>query len=156
MLVLLFIAFFGLPSIGISVPGHVAMMGSLGLIAGAYLAEIFRGALAGVQHEEVEAALAAGFTRWQALISIEIPQMLRMAVPSMVNEFTTVLKYTPFAYTVGIPEIMKQATAAVSTTLQGVEIYAMAGVLYFVIYRLMLVCVRLADRHFTIPGLSSI
>ena len=46
MLVLLFVVFFGLPGIGIDVPPLLAMMLSLGLISGAYLSEVFRGALA--------------------------------------------------------------------------------------------------------------
>ena len=78
------------------------------------MAEVFRGALEAIDPHEVIAAEAMGMTRMQALFSIEIPQMLRLAVPGMLNEFTTVLKYSPFAYTVGIPEIMKQAMALAS------------------------------------------
>ena len=52
MLVLLFIVFFGLPGIGIDVPPLLAMMLSLGLISGAYLAEVFRGAFAEVNPNE--------------------------------------------------------------------------------------------------------
>ena len=51
MLVLLFVVFFGLPGIGIDVPPLLAMMLSLGLISGAYLSEVFRGALAAVNPE---------------------------------------------------------------------------------------------------------
>ena len=47
--------------------------------------------------------------------------MFRFAVPGMVNEFTSVLKYSPFAYTVGIPEITKQAMSLTATTLRGIE-----------------------------------
>ena len=80
--------------------------------------------------------------------------MLRLAVPGMLNEFTTVLKYSPFAYTVGIPEIMKQAMALASVTLRGVEIYLAAGLLYFAIYQLMRLLVRSIERKFAIPGFA--
>ena len=113
MLVLLFLVFFGLPGIGIDVPPLLAMMLSLGLISGAYLSEVFRGALAAVNPNEVLAAQAMGFTRFETLRLIKIPQMMRFSVPGMVNELTTVLKYSPFAYTVGLPEITKQAMALV-------------------------------------------
>ena len=152
VLVLLFLVYFGLPGIGLNVPPLAAMMLSLGLIAGAYLAEVFRGAFEGVDPNEIMAAEAMGMTRTQILLSIEMPQMLRFAVPGMLNEFTTVLKYSPFAYTVGLPEIMKQAMALAATTLRGLEIYLAIGLLYFGIYKLMLFLVRAIERRFSVPG----
>ncbi|OYW55046.1 MAG: amino acid ABC transporter ATP-binding protein [Hyphomicrobium sp. 32-62-53] len=154
MLVLLFMVFFGLPSLGIQVPPLAAMMLSLGLISGAYLSEVFRGALNAVEPDEILAAQAMGLTRWQTLRCIELPQMLRASVPGMINEFTTVLKYSPFAYTVGIPEIMKQATALVSTTMRGVEIYLAVGLMYFSIYWMLVLGVWTIERCFRVPGLT--
>ena len=154
MLVLLFIVFFGLPGIGVDVPPLVAMMLSLGLISGAYLSEVFRGALAAVSPNEVLAARSMGFSRFQTLRLIKIPQMLRFSVPGMVNELTTVLKYSPFAYTVGLPEITKQGMALVATTLRGIEIYVAIGLIYFAIYRMLLAAVRLIEKHYAIPGFA--
>lgn len=154
VLVMLFIVYFGLPSIGLKVSPLWAMMLSLGLIGGAYVAEVLRGALDAIDPYEILAAQAAGLSRVQVLTSIEWPQMLRMAVPGLVNEFTTILKYSPFAFTVGLPEITKQAMTLTSTTLRGIEIYLAVGVLYFVIYRLLLVGVRWLERRFRVPGLS--
>ena len=154
MLVLLFVVFFGLPGIGFDVPPLLAMMLSLGLISGAYLSEVFRGALAAVNPNEVLAAQATGFTRFETLRLIKIPQMLRFSVPGMVNELTTVLKYSPFAYTVGILEIIKQVMALVATTMRGLEVYAAIGIIYFAIYRLLLVAVRLIEKRYTILGFA--
>ena len=154
VLVLLFLVYFGLPSIGVKVSPWLAMMLSLGLVAGAYLSEVFRGALAAVDTAEVDAALAMGFSRRQVFFSIELPQMLRFAVPGMVNEFTTVLKYSPFAYTVGLPEVTKEAMTLTATTLRGMEIYLAAGCLYFVIYRVLLIAVHAVERYFRVPGME--
>jgi len=154
MLVLLFIVFFGLPGIGIDVPPMLAMMLSLGLISGAYLSEVFRGALASVNPNEVLAAQSMGFTRFETLRLIQLPQMARFSVPGMVNELTTVLKYSPFAYTVGIPEITKQAMALVATTMLGLQVYAAIGLLYFAIYRLLLAAVRLVEKHYAVAGFA--
>jgi polar amino acid transport system permease protein len=154
MLVLLFVVFFGLPGIGLDVPPLLAMMLSLGLIPGAYLSETFRGALAAINPNEVLAAQSMGFTRFETLRLVKIPQMLRFSVPGMVNELTTVLKYSPFAYTVGIPEITKQAMALVATTMRGIEIYAAIGLIYFGIYRLLLSAVRLIERRSSVPGFA--
>ena len=108
VLVLLFIVFFGLPGIGIRISPLMAMVLSLGFISGAYLTEIFRGAMNAVDQEEILAADAMGLSRTQSFLYNVLPQMFRFSFPGMINEFTSVLKYSPFAYTVGIPEIMKK------------------------------------------------
>ncbi len=156
VLVLLFIVYFGLPGIGFKVPPLLAMALSLGLIASAYLAEVFRGAFNSVDPAEILAGEAMGMTRYQVLLHIELPQMLRFSVPGMVNEFTTVLKFSPFAYTVGIPEITKQAMTLTATTLRGIEIYLAVGVLYFVIYRVCLIGVQVLSKRYQIPGIGSV
>jgi len=154
VLVLLFMVYFGLPGIGFKVPPLMAMALSLGLVASAYLAEVFRGAFNSVDPAEIIAGQAMGMTRIQVLRYIELPQMLRFSIPGMVNEFTSVLKYSPFAYTVGIPEITKQAMTLTSTTLRGIEVYLAVGILYFVIYRICLAGVQLLSKRFQIPGMS--
>ena len=154
VLVLLFMVYFGLPSVGLKVPPLMAMAMSLGLVTSAYLAEVFRGAFNSVDPIEILAGEAMGMTKLQVLWYIDLPQMLRFSVPGMINEFTSVLKYSPFAYTVGIPEITKQAIALTSTTLRGVEVYFAVGILYFAIYRILLVGIQLINRHYQIPGLG--
>ena len=154
VLVLLFMVYFGLPSIGIKVPPLLAMVLSLGLIAAAYLSEVFRSAFDSVDSNEILAAQSMGMTRAQTLVWIEMPQMLRFSLPGMINEFTSVLKYSPFAYTVGIPEITKQAMTLSATTLRGVEIYLAVGILYFAIYRILLVGVQTLEKRYRVPGME--
>lgn len=156
VLVLLFIVYFGLPASGFKVPPLMAMALSLGLVASAYLAEVFRGAFNAVDPSEILAAEAMGFSRIQVLLWIELPQMLRFSVPGMVNEFTSVLKYSPFAYTVGIPEITKQAMTVTATTLRGIEVYLAVGILYFAIYRICLFGVQMLSKRFAVPGMNPI
>ena len=154
VLVLLLMVYFGLPSVGLKVPPLMAMALSLGLVTSAYLAEVFRGAFNSVNADEILAGQAMGMSKLQVLWYIDLPQMFRFSVPGMINEFTSVLKYSPFAYTVGIPEITKQAIALTSTTLRGVEIYFAVGILYFAIYRFLLFGIQLINRHYQIPGLG--
>jgi polar amino acid transport system permease protein len=154
VLVLLFIVFFGLPGLGVRVPPFLSMVLTLGLISGAYLAEIFRGAMNAVSRDEILAAEAMGMTRTQAFVSILLPQMFRFSIPGMINEFTSVLKYTPFAYTVGIPEIMKQAMGLTPMILRGIEVYLAVGIIYFAIYKLCLMLFVALEKRFRIPGLS--
>lgn len=154
VLVLLFIVFFGLPNVGVRVPPLVSMALSLGVIAGAYLAEVFRGAFDSIDAGEIIAAEAMGFSRFQILWLVEMPQMLRFAVPGMINEFTSILKYSPFAYTVGIPDVMKEAMSLSATTLRGVEIYLAVGILYFMIYKIMVSGIWALEKRTRVPGLT--
>ncbi len=154
VLVLLFILFFGLPGIGIRISPFVSMVATLGLVSGAYLAEVFRGAMAAVDGDEILAAEASGFNRGEIFLYIILPQMFRMSTPGMINEFTSVLKYTPFAYTVGIPEIMKEAMSLAALTLRGLEIYLAVGILYFLIYKLLVMLFLRLEKKFRIPGLA--
>lgn len=148
VLVLVFLVYFGLPGMGVHISPIVAMNLSLGLIAGAYLAEVFRGALASVETAELLAAHVMGLNKLQVFFCIEFPQMLRFAFSGMVNEFTSILKNSAFAYTIGISEITRQALALTSTTSFGVEIYVLTGLLYFAIYKLCLFCMKAMERRF--------
>jgi polar amino acid transport system permease protein len=65
------------------------------------------------------------------------------------------LKYTPFAYTVGIPEIMKEAMSLAALTLRGLEIYLAVGILYFLIYKLFVMFFMTLEKRFRVPGLAS-
>lgn len=155
VLVLLFLVFFGLPGVGILVSPFTSMVLSLGLISGAYLTEIFRGAMAAVSRDEITAAEAMGMNRGQSFLYIIFPQMFRMAIPGMINEFTSVLKYTPFAYTVGIPEIMKEAMSLAALTLRGVEIYLACGIIYFAVYKLFVTFFMVLEKKLRVPGLAA-
>lgn len=155
ILVLLFLVYFGLPGLGLRIDGLTAMNLSLGLVAGAYLSEVFRGALLSVERSELLAAEAMGMSRAQTLAYIEIPQMLRFAFPGIVNELTGVLKNSVFAYAIGIGEIMRQAVALTSTTDFGVMIYIVSGLLYYLIYQSILLVMRALDRHWGMRGMSS-
>jgi polar amino acid transport system permease protein len=155
VLVLLFIVFFGLPMMGVRVSPILSMVLSLGLISGAYLSEIFRGAINSIGTEEIMAAEAMGMTKVQTFFYIILPQILRISVPAMTNEFTSVLKYSPFAYTVGIPEIMKEAMSLTAVTLRGLEIYVAVGIMYFLIYRVFCMLFSLIEKKYQVPGLSA-
>ncbi|MCY1392256.1 Histidine transport system permease protein HisQ [compost metagenome] len=148
ILVLVFLVYFGLPGFGLGISPIVAMNLSLGVIAGAYLAEVFRGALMSVDSNEILAAQTTGMGKIQIFLNIEFPQMLRFAFPGMVNEFTSVLKSSAFAYTIGISEITRQAMALTSTTNFGVEIYVVVGLIYFSIYKVFLFCMKTIERRF--------
>lgn len=151
-LVLIFMAMFGLPQIGVCLPPMITVIGCLGLVASAYMGEVLRGALNSIDDTQREAGLSLGMSQGRVFWSVLMPQMWRLSAPGLINEFTAVLKSSPFAYIAGVPEILKEAQALTAVTSRGLPVYTIAALLFLAIY---LVCNGLFEtlyRRFHLPG----
>jgi polar amino acid transport system substrate-binding protein len=91
--------------------GAAAILG-LAMNYAAYEAEIHRGALLAVPKGQTEAARALGLTRLQALEHVLIPQSLRIALPSMTNDFVALLKDSSLVSVITVVELTKRMTIA--------------------------------------------
>jgi polar amino acid transport system permease protein len=127
---MLFLIYFGFPSLGITFPPLVAASVGLGLRSGGYQSQIFRSALESIGVGQVEASLSIGMGRFEAYRSVLLPQAVRLSIPAWTNEFTIVLKDTSMAIAIGVPEIMTQAANAVALTLQPMQVYLIAAAIY--------------------------
>ena len=134
VLQLLFI-YFGLPYLPY-VGGYFSTMGRFtatvwGFVLNyaAYFAEIFRGGLLAVDPGQYEAAKVLGLTRWQTTRRIVLPQMLRVAMPSVSNETITLVKDTSLMFTLAVPEVLQFAKSAVSSTGRTFP-FVVAGIIY--------------------------
>ncbi len=134
VLQLLFI-YFGLPYLPY-VGGYFSTMGRFtatvwGFVLNyaAYFAEIFRGGLLAVDPGQYEAAKVLGLTRWQTTCRIVLPQMLRVAMPSVSNETITLVKDTSLMFTLAVPEVLQFAKSAVSSTGRTFP-FVVAGIIY--------------------------
>ncbi len=94
MLVQILLLYFGVfPQFGLGkLPAIYAGITALGLNSGAYLGEIFRGGIQSIDRGQTEAALSLGLTRSQAMLHVVLPQALANALPSLGNEFITLIK----------------------------------------------------------------
>lgn len=111
----------------------VAAFLALSLIQIAYLAEILRSALAAVDRGQREGAAALGVHRWQIFLVITMSQALRIAVPSLMNEFISLLKTTSLATFISLMELMTVSQFAIATSFRFLEWYGAALVYYLVI-----------------------
>lgn len=102
----------------------------------AYFAEIFRGGLLGVDKGQAEAAKVLGLSRWQTTTQVILPQMIRVALPSVTNEAVTLVKDTSLLYAVAVPEIIHYANSIVNRDLN-VTAFAVAAAIYLVMNTLL-------------------
>ena len=132
LLVQLFFIYYGLPSVGISLNNYLAGVLGLALNSGAYIAEIVRSSLNAVDAGQREAAFSLGYTRWQTLYSVVFPQSFRIALPNLMNAFSSILKDSSLVSVLAITELTRSGQLIYTRTSRAFEVYLMLGVLYFV------------------------
>jgi octopine/nopaline transport system permease protein len=106
---------------------------SVGLVSGAYAAEVIRGAVRAVPKGQLEAARALGMHRLLILRRILAPQALRYALPGLGNVWQMTLKDTTLVSVVSLAELMRQAYVASGSTRQPFLFYLVAALFYLVI-----------------------
>lgn len=130
LLVQLFIIFYGLPSVGVTLDPFPAAVIGFTLSVGAYGSEIVRAAILSIHAGQWEAAYSIGMTRFQALRRIILPQASRVAVPPLANSFISLVKDTSLAATVTYTEMFRTAQQITSTTYEPLLVYSEAAVIY--------------------------
>ena len=117
----------------IGVPTFLAGALAVGVISGAYQAEVFRGAFRAVSPGELEAARAMGMPLTLRFRRIIVPQVLRFAIPGLGNVWQLSLKDSALVSVTGLAELMRTAQIAAGSTRDYFEFYIAAGVLYLVL-----------------------
>jgi His/Glu/Gln/Arg/opine family amino acid ABC transporter permease subunit len=134
LLVVLFIAFFGLPALfGYQTTAYKATIVAFILFIGAYLAEDIRGGLLTVKPTLTQAALATGLTRGQALRFIVVPLAVRRIIPTLFNQYVRLFKFTSVASVIGVSEFTGNAMLVNAREFQPVTILAFVALTYLVI-----------------------
>ncbi|MBD8497422.1 amino acid ABC transporter permease [Paenibacillus arenosi] len=129
LLVQLLIIYFALP---IQVDKFTAGVIAVGLNSAAYLAEIFRAGIQGVDKGQVEAARSLGMTQKQTMRFIVIPQALRSVLPAIGNEFIVIIKETSIVMVIGLADLMYNADLIRTKTYQPFPSLVGAAIVYFI------------------------
>lgn len=134
LLVVLFIAFFGLPALfGYQTTAYKATIVAFILFIGAYLAEDIRSGLMTVKPTLTQAALATGLTRGQALRFVVVPIAIRRIIPTLFNQYVRLFKFTSVASVIGVSEFTGNAMLVNAREFQPVTILAFVALTYLVI-----------------------
>jgi len=141
LLVVLFICYFAIPALmhAQTTAYKAAVLGFILFIA-AYIAEDIRSGLRSVRVSLVQAGLALGLTRLQALRYIVVPQAIRRVIPPLFSQYVRLLKFTSVASVIGVNEFTGSALLLNARVFQPVTIIASVALTYFVLcYALSLV-----------------
>jgi polar amino acid transport system permease protein len=146
-LALLFLIYFGLPSLGLVLPAFLAAVVGLGMNGGAYVSEIYRAGISAVDRGQREAAQTIGMTSGQTMRYVILPQAVRIVLPPIGNYAIGLLKDTSVASLIGASELTLRARDLSSEYFMPMQIYILSGAVYFIMAAPLSAGVRYLERR---------
>ncbi|HEX3426603.1 MAG TPA: amino acid ABC transporter permease/ATP-binding protein [Acidimicrobiales bacterium] len=137
-----------LPQWGIRLSSFSTAVVGLGLNEAAFSAEIIRGGLLAVGQSQLDAAASLGFSARQTLFSVQMPQALRVIVPTLANEAIAMVKNTSLASVIAVSELTLRSEQFVSVNFQFVPVFAAAGVIYLIATSSLVLVQRYCENAF--------
>ncbi|MBD9503466.1 ABC transporter permease [Pseudomonas sp. BGr12] len=125
-------------------------VGTLGFIFGAYLSETFRGAFMAIPKGQGEAGFAYGMSPLQVFFRIQVPQMIRLAIPGFTNNWLVLVKATALISVVGLQDMMFKAKQASDATREPFTYFLAVAALYLVVTSVSLVLLRMLERRYSV------
>jgi His/Glu/Gln/Arg/opine family amino acid ABC transporter permease subunit len=133
LLVLLFGMYYALPYVGLEVEPVVGGIVVIGAYFGAFMTEVFRGAVLAVPRQQWEAGRAIGLRTPGILRDIVLAQAVRVAAPPYVNTTIMVVKGTSLVAVIGLADVTFVGRQIVERTLAPFEVFSAVALVYFVI-----------------------
>ncbi|EUB98837.1 polar amino acid ABC transporter, inner membrane subunit [Rhizobium sp. CF080] len=147
LLVILFIAYFGIANLGYDLPAIYAAGIGFALYGSAFLGEIWRGAIQSISKGQWEAAFVLALGWRHTMTDIIVPQALRVAIPPTVGFTVQVVKNTALASIVGFVELTRAGQIVSSATFQPLQVYLTVAAIYFVICSVLSYTSRRLERR---------
>lgn len=143
--------YFAIPMLlGTEINPLVAGITAIALNAGAYIAEIVRGAVHSIDKGQIEAGRSLGLSQFQTMYKIVWPQAFKRMIPPLGNQFIISLKDTSLLTVIGVGELTRQGTIVVATNFRAVEIYTMVAILYLIMTLSITFILRLIEKRMDI------
>jgi polar amino acid transport system permease protein len=155
LLVQLFLIYYGLPGLGITLSRELSAFLALGLNSGAYQAEYLRGSILAIGDSQMMAGRSIGLSRRQTIWYVILPQALRLAIPAWSNEPVSLLKSTAVVFLIAVPELMAKAKAIAARTYDPIGSYLAVALIYLAIVYILDAFLRWLERASRIPGFEA-
>jgi len=152
LLVQIFLIYYGLPSIGISLDPTPAGVIALSANVAAYLSESMRGAIVGIPPGQWLAAYSLGLSRRQTLRYVIGPQALRIAVPSLSNSLISLVKDTSLVSVITVTELLRSSQEIIAATYQPLPLYLTAAAIYWVLCQVLEWVQHRFERRLALPS----
>ena len=146
-LALILIAFFGLPSVGISLSSFAVLFAVLTLTLAAFAEESVWAGITSIDRGQWEAARSTGLGFTPALVWVVLPQAVRIAIPPMTNRAIAITKMTALGTVIGVPDILNQATTAQSFSGNASPL-TLAAIAYVVLFLPLVIFSRWLESRF--------
>ena len=146
LLVQLFLAYFGLPKLGIVLDAFPCALLVLGLNEGAYCAETLRSALESVSEGQIEAGYCVGMNYLQIMWHVVLPQAFRTAFPPLSNSLISMLKDTSLAATITVADMFMAAQRVVGRTYEPLWIYCEVALVYLFMSTVLTILQRYGEK----------
>ena len=144
---LLLIHFVIFPSFGVIISSVIEAIIAFGLNSGAYVSEIMRGGILSVDKGQTEAGRALGFGYGRTMTKIVLPQAIKNVIPTLGNEFITLLKETSVVSFIAVVDITKSFQNIANSTYEYIVPYIVLAICYLVIVLGVTGLVKLAERR---------
>ncbi|MGE8466836.1 ABC transporter permease [Pseudomonas putida] len=128
----------------------IAGIGTLGFIFGAYLSETFRGAFLGIPKGQAEAGVAYGMSNRQVFFRIQVPQMIRLAIPGFTNNWLVLTKATALISVVGLQDMMFKAKQAADATREPFTFFLAVAAMYLVLTSVSLLALKYLEKRYSV------
>ena len=129
-LLLIYVCFLVLPSVGIKLSAYWMLTLPVGLSTAAVVAEMYRAGVLAVPRGQTDAARALGLNEARVFAHVVFPQALRYIVPALVAQLVIVVKDTTFGYVVTYGELMQNAKVLIANYHALVPVYLVVAILY--------------------------
>lgn len=130
LLVQLYVVFFGLPSLGITINPFPCAVLVFAVNEGAYCAETMRGALESVSLGQIEAGFCSGLNYFQIMRHIVLPQAFKTAFPALSNSLISMVKDTSLAANITVAEMFMATQRIVARTYEPLALYIEVALIY--------------------------
>ncbi len=148
LLIQIFIIYFGLPGIGLKLSPYISGLTALVLYVGAYNTEVIRAGLEAVPKGQGEAAKSLGLTGAQTFLYVVLPQMFRISLPALGNNWVALVKNSSLVSVIGMVELTFVASDLNALTFRSFELFGAATLFYLILIFILTNVQNFVEKRF--------
>lgn len=148
LLVVVVLAYFALPSVGVILPPFWATVAALSVVLAAFCEEIFWAGLSSIPTGQFEAARSTGLSFNQAMFLVVLPQAVRLAIPPLTNRAIAITKGTSLGSVIAVQELLGVATSSQSLAANPSPL-TLGAILYLILFFPFVRLTRWLEKRFS-------